>query len=153
MHATKTSFSCNANLRFFIEDSNNCENSVGDAFEISNLLLNQIALKPPNVRYCCCKAFAAFQAGSRAVMISENKFHCDSNRCSAALEAAIFWQKSFKNSSRWSISHAECQGVTQSKLGFFRFNFFKIIIISGDLISSVRILNKETVTKIYLIKI
>ena len=43
MHATKTSFSCNANLRFFIEDSNNYENSVGDAFEISNLLLNQIA--------------------------------------------------------------------------------------------------------------
>ena len=42
MHATKTSFPSNVNSRFFIEDSNNCENSVGDAFEISNLHLNQI---------------------------------------------------------------------------------------------------------------
>ena len=42
MHARKILFSSNANSRVFIEDSNNCENSVGNAFEICNLHLNQI---------------------------------------------------------------------------------------------------------------
>ena len=85
----------------------------------------------PNVRCCCCKAFAAFRVGSRVVTISENKFYCKSNRCSSALETAISWQKSFNESSRWSISQVECQRFTQSKIGFFCFNFFKITIIDG----------------------